>query len=103
MITRIVEGVHGAREATGVVVIIDVMRAFTTAAYPGGLQGIPYAPESVVATVRNSRAAVIHRTGDADFPSEDVDCAVAIDAFEFAMKAERSGSGWIAKRFYVGA
>jgi 2-phosphosulfolactate phosphatase len=220
LITRIVEGVHGAREATGVVVVIDVMRAFTTAAYAfaagaaeialvasveealalrgfrmgevGGrlipgfdhsnspsrligrrlqgravlrtgsgtrcvaeatratqiwlgslvvasatiralagenevtfvasgvpnegeedvacaelmaarLQGIPYAPESAVATVRNSRAAARHRASDSDFPAEDVDCAVAIDAFDFAMKAERSGSGWIAKRFHVGA
>ena len=30
---RIVEGVEGAREAAGVVVVIDVLRAFTTAAY----------------------------------------------------------------------
>lgn len=220
LITRIVEGVHGAREATGVVVVIDVMRAFTTAAYafaagateialvasveealalrgfrmgevrgrliPGfdhnnspsrlmgrplqgravlrtgsgtrcvaeatratqiwlgslvvasatiralagenevtfvasgvpnegeedvacaelmaaRLQGMPYAPESAVAAVRNSRAAATHRTGDPDFPSEDVDCATAIDAFDFAMKAEPSGSGWLAKRFYIGA
>src|SRR6185295_6533333 len=33
MVIRIVEGVEGARHATGVVVVIDVMRAFTTAAY----------------------------------------------------------------------
>ena len=33
MIIRIVEGVEGARQATGVVVVIDVMCAFTTAAY----------------------------------------------------------------------
>ena len=33
MITRIVDGIEGAREATGVVVVVDVMRAFTTAAY----------------------------------------------------------------------
>src|SRR6185369_13813504 len=30
---RIVKGLAGAREADGVVVVIDVMRAFTTAAY----------------------------------------------------------------------
>src|SRR5262245_38288268 len=30
---RIVEGIEGARAAEGVVVVIDVMRAFTTAAY----------------------------------------------------------------------
>jgi hypothetical protein len=29
MVIRIVEGLAGAREATGVVVVIDVMRAFT--------------------------------------------------------------------------
>jgi len=33
VITRIVLGAEGARAATGVVVVIDVMRAFTTAAY----------------------------------------------------------------------
>lgn len=33
MVIRIVDGVEGARQATGVVVVIDLMRAFTTAAY----------------------------------------------------------------------
>jgi hypothetical protein len=33
VITRIVEGIDGARQARGAVVVIDVMRAFTTAAY----------------------------------------------------------------------
>ena len=33
MSIRIVEGLDGAREATGAVVVIDVLRAFTTAAY----------------------------------------------------------------------
>jgi 2-phosphosulfolactate phosphatase len=32
-IARIVEGIAGARQASGVVVVVDVMRAFTTAAY----------------------------------------------------------------------
>jgi 2-phosphosulfolactate phosphatase len=30
---RIVKGIDGARGASGVVVVIDVLRAFTTAAY----------------------------------------------------------------------
>src|SRR4051812_22988183 len=33
MITHIVHGVEGARQARGTLVVIDVMRAFTTAAY----------------------------------------------------------------------
>lgn len=214
MITRIVEGVDGARQARGVVVVIDVMRAFTTAAYafaagvveidlvatvdealalPGfrmgevggrliagfdhnnspsqlvgerlsgrgvlrtgsgtrcvaeaieateiwlgslvvasatvraladrsevtfvvsgapaegeedlacaelmaaSLQGVPHPRESVIATVRTSRAAARHRPGDPDFPLEDIDCAVAIDAFDFAMRAERRGDRWTAR------
>jgi 2-phosphosulfolactate phosphatase len=215
VITQIVEGVDGARQARGVVVVIDVMRAFTTAAYafgagvveidlvatveealalpgfrmgevggrliPGfdhnnspsqlrrrklvGQRGIlrtgsgtrcvaeatnateiwlgslvvasstvralasrsevtlvvsgapaegeedlpcaelmaawrqakPYSRDSVVAAVRTSRAASRHRAGDRDFPPEDIDCAVAIDAFDFAMKAECRGNRWTAR------
>ena len=221
MITRIVDGIEGAREATGVVVVVDVMRAFTTAAYAfaagaaeialvataeeafalpgfrmgemGGrlipgfdhdnspsrlmgrrlegcravlrtgagtrcvteagmaaeiwlgslvvasatvralagrnevtfvasgtpaegeedlacaelmaaqLQGSGYSTESAVTIVRNGRAAARHRSGDADFPAADIDCATAIDAFDFAMKAERRGSHWVARRVPVGA
>lgn len=219
MIIRIVEGIEGARRASGVVVVIDVMRAFTTAAYafaagateidlvatveeakavpgfrmgevkgrliPGfdhdnspsrligrrldghravlrtssgtrcvteathatevwlgslvvasatvralvnrpevtfvasgaprageedlacaefmaaGLRQAPYSRESVVAVVTSSRAATRHRSGDADFPPEDLACAIAIDAFDFAMKAERRGTRWIAKRAFL--
>ena len=36
VITRIIEGIDGASAATGVVVVIDVLRAFTTAAYAFG-------------------------------------------------------------------
>jgi 2-phosphosulfolactate phosphatase len=214
MIIRIVEGVEGARQATGVVVVIDVMRAFTTAAYAfaagiheidlvatveealaipgfrmgevGGrlipgfnhnnspsqlrgrrlsgravlrtgsgsrcvveatqaaevwlgslvvasattralanrnevtfvasgrphegeediacaelmaawLRGISYPKESVVAAVAGSRAAARHRSSDTDFPLEDVGCAVAIDTFDFAMKAERRDGRWVAR------
>jgi 2-phosphosulfolactate phosphatase len=220
MITRIVEGIQGAREARGVVVVIDVMRAFTTAAYAfaagateialvatveealalpgyrmgevGGrlipgfdhdnspsrlvgrrlherravlrtgsgtqcvaaatnateiwlgslvvaaatvraladrtevtfvasgspregeedvacaelmaaqLLGTPHSVESTVATVLNSRAAARHRTGDPGFPAADVDCATSVDAFDFAMKAERLSSVWTARRLIAG-
>jgi 2-phosphosulfolactate phosphatase len=218
MVIRIVEGVEGARQATGVVVVIDVMRAFTTAAYAFGagiqeielvatveealgtpgfrmgevggrlipgfdhnnspsplkgrqlsgravlrtgsgsrcvaeatqatevwlaslvvasataraladrhevtfvasgkphegeedvvcaeliaswLQGVAHSQASVVAAVMGSRAAARHRLGDTDFPPEDVDCAVAIDAFDFAMKAERRGDRWVARRTFT--
>jgi 2-phosphosulfolactate phosphatase len=220
MITRIVEGIEGAREARGVVVVIDVMRAFTTAAYAfaagateialvatveealalpgyrmgevGGrlipgfdhdnspsrlvgrrlqghravlrtgsgtqcvagatnateiwlgslvvaaatvraladrtevtfvasgspregeedvacaelmaaqLRGAPHSVESAVATVLNSRAAARHRTGDSDFPAADVDCATSVDAFDFAMNAERQSSVWTARCLTAG-
>jgi len=216
VITRIVDGIEGARDATGVVVVIDVMRAFTTAAYTfaagvteihlvasveeamaipgfrmgevGGrlipgfdhnnspsllrgrrldgergvlrtssgtrcvaeatrateiwlgslvvasatvralqgcsevtfvvsgtpaegeedracaelmaarLQGAPISTEAIIQTVRTSRAAARHQLGDPDFPGEDVECAVAIDAFDFAMKCERVGDHWLARR-----
>jgi 2-phosphosulfolactate phosphatase len=221
MITRIVEGVDGARHASGVVVVIDVMRAFTTAAYAfaagaveidlvatveealsipgfrmgevGGrlipgfdhnnspsrlvgqqlvgrrcvlrtgsgtrcvveavgateiwlgslvvasatvralskhsevtfivsgapaegeedracaelmtalLQGISHSRESVVSVVKASRAAARHRADDSDHPLEDIDSAVAIDAFDFAMRAERVDNRWTARPVYVGA
>jgi 2-phosphosulfolactate phosphatase len=61
------------------------------------LQRLALPEDSVVAAVAGSRAAAKHRSGDSDFPPEDVDCAVAIDAFDFAMKAERHGARWIAK------
>jgi 2-phosphosulfolactate phosphatase len=215
MVTRIVEGIDGARQARGVVVAIDVMRAFTTAAYgfaagiaeidlvatveeamslpgfrmgevggrliPGfdhnnspsqlvgrdlagrrgvlrtgagtrcvaeaagateiwlgslvvasatvrrladraevtfvvsgapdegeedracaelmaaSLRGVPLALESVVEAVRGSRAAARHQVDDRDFPREDIECAVAIDAFDFAMRAERVSGTWTAR------
>jgi 2-phosphosulfolactate phosphatase len=56
--------------------------------------------ESVVAAVVGSRAAAKHRAGDLDFPPEDIDCAVAIDAFDFAMKAERARDRWIARPYF---
>jgi hypothetical protein len=49
--------------------------------------------------VVGSRAAARHQSGDRDFPPEDVDCAVAIDAFDFAMKAEREDDRWVARPY----
>lgn len=221
MITRIVSGVDGAREARGVVVVIDVMRAFTTAAYgfaaglteidlvatvdealslpgfrmgevggrlvagfdhnnsPSQLAGqqltgqrgvlrtgsgtrcvaeareateiwlgslvvasatvraladrqevtfvVSGAPaegeedlvcaelmaallhgslpsrELAVTVVRGSRAAARHQSDDPDFPLADIDCAVAIDAFDFAMRAERRDKRWVARAIHGGA
>lgn len=60
-----------------------------------------HAREPVVAAVVGSRAAAKHRSGDSDFPPEDIDCAVAIDAFDFAMKAEQQGDRWIAKPYFL--
>jgi hypothetical protein len=51
----------------------------------------------VIDTVRTSRAAAKHSGGDSDFPVQDVDCAVAIDAFDFAMKVEQHGGRSVAR------
>lgn len=67
------------------------------------LQAAPHSLDPVVAAVRTSRAAARHRAGDPDFPAEDVDCAVAIDAFDFAMKAQRRGDRWTARPVVVAA
>jgi 2-phosphosulfolactate phosphatase len=61
VITRIVLGADGARAATGVVVVIDVMRAFTTAAYAFGA-GI--GEIELVATAEEARAAPGFRMGE---------------------------------------
>ena len=65
------------------------------------LQGAPHSKETVVAAVKGSRAAAKHRSDDPDLPLEDVDCAVAVDAFEFAMKSERRSGRVIAKPFFA--
>ena len=64
------------------------------------LQGVHPSRDAVVAAVAGSRAAAKHRSDDADFPVEDIDCAVAIDAFDFAMKTERQGGRLIARPFF---
>jgi 2-phosphosulfolactate phosphatase len=63
------------------------------------LRGEPPSKEAVIAAVTGSRAAARHRAGDSDLPLEDVSCAVAVDAFDFAMKAERQTGRVIARRF----
>jgi len=64
------------------------------------LQGVHHSKDAVVAAVVGSRAAARHRSDDADFPLQDIHCAVAIDAFEFAMKTERQGGRLIARPFF---
>ena len=63
------------------------------------LQGVAHSRESVVAGVLGSRAAAKHRSGDSDFPPEDINCAIAIDAFDFAIKAEKQRDRWIARPY----
>jgi 2-phosphosulfolactate phosphatase len=63
------------------------------------LQGTPCTVDSVVSKVRTSRAAVRFQHDDQDFPAEDVDCAVAVDAFDFAMRVEREQTAAIARPF----
>src|SRR5262245_40228503 len=61
MVIRILEGIEGARQATGTVVVIDVMRAFTTAAYAfaAGIHEI-----DLVATVEEALATPCFRMGE---------------------------------------
>ena len=61
MITQIVEGVDGAHQARGVVVVIDVMRAFTTAAYAFGAGVVEI---DLVATVEEALALPGFRMGE---------------------------------------
>ena len=61
------------------------------------LQGTPFRRDTIVGAVRTSPAAAKHRPDDADFPAGDIDCAVAIDAFGFAMRVERSAGHAIAR------
>jgi 2-phosphosulfolactate phosphatase len=61
------------------------------------LQGRPFQKDAIVGAVRTSRAAAKHRQDDTDFPAHDIDCAVAIDAFGFAMRVERSAGRAIAR------
>lgn len=53
--------------------------------------------DAVVGAVRTSRAAARHHSDDPDFPVDDVECAVAIDAFDFAMKVENQAGRRVAK------
>jgi 2-phosphosulfolactate phosphatase len=64
------------------------------------LQGNRAPTESVVAAVLKSRAAAKHTSEDLDLPLEDLPCVTAIDAFSFAMKAERQEGRVIARPCY---
>lgn len=64
------------------------------------LRGTSPSKDSAIASVRSSRAARRHQSLDPDFPAQDVDCAVAIDAFEFAMKTEIHDQSLIARPFF---
>lgn len=64
------------------------------------LRGEPPAREEAARAVRASRAAAKHRAGDADRPIEDLDCATAVDQFDFAMKAEFREGRLVATRVY---
>ena len=61
MTLRVVEGLSGARSATGIVVVVDVLRAFTTAAYAfaAGIEEI-----ELVATVEEALARPGFRLGE---------------------------------------
>lgn len=61
------------------------------------LQGTPCTRDAVVSAVRTSRAAAKHAPEDPDFPPEDVACAVAIDAFDFAIKVELDTNRFVAR------
>jgi 2-phosphosulfolactate phosphatase len=61
------------------------------------LQGQPARRDAILDAVRTSRAAAKHRPGDSDFPAGDVDCAMAIDAFDFAMKVDRNAGRAVAR------
>ncbi len=52
------------------------------------LRGEPPPRERVIAAVRASAGARMHSPGDPDRPPGDIDCCVAIDAFDFAMRVE---------------
>jgi len=58
----------------------------------------PCRQQEIVRTVRDSRAAARHQPGDSDFPLEDVECAVAIDVFDFAMKVDRQNGAAVARK-----
>jgi len=65
------------------------------------LRGQRYQRDTIVAAVRASRAAARHLSDDVDFPAEDVNCAVAIDRFHFAMRADRHEGRVVARRLVL--
>lgn len=61
------------------------------------LQAQPVPRQEAIEGVRTSRAARLHQAGDPDRPLEDLDCATAIDRFDFAMKVERNEGRFVAR------
>jgi 2-phosphosulfolactate phosphatase len=53
--------------------------------------------ERTQAMVFASRAALKHKPFDKDRPLQDLECATAIDVFDFAMQVERDGSRLVAR------
>jgi 2-phosphosulfolactate phosphatase len=63
------------------------------------LDGRPSQRDTILNAVRTSRAAAKHRPDDSDFPVGDIQCAVALDAFNFAMRVERTAGRAVARPF----
>ncbi len=74
----------------------DMAAALVIAA---ALEGRSAPVERAIEMVRESHAARMHDGSDPHRPPADVDCSVAIDAFDFAMRAERSGERILARVF----
>lgn len=66
------------------------------------LRGEPPPRERVIARVRQSAAAWLHAPHDAERPIEDIDCCVAIDAFDFAMRVDRRDGRLVARPWRLG-
>jgi 2-phosphosulfolactate phosphatase len=63
------------------------------------LRGETPPTERAVGMVLGSDSAGLFTPGDPDRPIEDLDCATAIDAFDFAMKVDRQDGHLIARRW----
>lgn len=61
------------------------------------LYGEPPPTERVLAMVRASSSAARFAPEDPEQPMEDLDCCIAIDAFDFAMRVHRQNERLIAK------
>ncbi|MBI3272886.1 MAG: 2-phosphosulfolactate phosphatase [Planctomycetes bacterium] len=63
------------------------------------LRGEPPPRERVVREVLASRAARLHHAGDPARPLADLECVTSIDAFDFAMRADRRDGVIVARPF----